>query len=324
MTRVIVCTFATAEYAGSAEVLRHSALRHGADAVVVYREADVKPWFAAHPELSSSSRAFGYYSWKPWCIRQTLFNHAAPGDVVIWCDAGMAFEDSLTRYVAAALADPAKAVLLFRLGGWATSDYTNRKWTTPRALAAMGVTHTQTDAVQLNAAIQLWVHAPAAFRVLDDYVRWCGVHDVVADDPLATGIQDHRHDQSVLSLLAAGPHASAVTIARDPTQHGVNDPLRATGVLTVAETPLVDHHRRCLRPPRVAVITPTIGTQYLAACVASVQAQTLPNVVQYLVVDGPDHAHAVEAVAQTHAGRMPIHTVQLPHNVGAGGWNGHR
>jgi hypothetical protein len=325
--RVIVCTFASEAYAGSAEVLRHSALREGgADEVVVYREADVAPWFEEHPELlRGRTRGHGWWSWKPWCVRRTLDRHAAPGDVVVYCDAAMAFEAPLAPYVAAA-----RHVLLFRLGGWAEHDYTNRRWTKRDAFTLMGMTSdTHADAVQVNAALQLYRHTPQALAFLDDYLAWCRRVEVLDDDSRALqndpGFRDHRHDQSVVSLLAVGH--PAVAVARDPTQWGVRDPADAPGVAAVvppAAPPLVDHHRRQLRPPKVAVITPTVGTRHLEACIASVQAQSLPNVEHYVVVDGPAHAGAVEAATRRFRGRGVVHVLQLPRNVGADGWNGHR
>lgn len=77
------------------------------------------------------------------------------------------------------------------------------------------------------------------------------------------------------------------------------------------------------------MITSTVGHHHLAQCLDSVQAQTLPNVVHYVVADGPECVASVksmvEAARQRHAGfNVPIHVMVLPHNIGAGGWCGHR
>lgn len=80
-------------------------------------------------------------------------------------------------------------------------------------------------------------------------------------------------------------------------------------------------------PVRVAVVTPTVGGPFLDECVASVQAQDLPNVVHWIVVDGKEHRARVEAVVARYEGRKPIEVLVLPRNVGrAGGknWYGHR
>jgi len=320
--KVVVCTFATEEYEGAAALLRHTALHAGgADAVVVYGPKDVRPWFDQFPELLSNSRGYGFWSWKPWCILEAL-RHTRPGDVVVYCDAAMMVERPLAPY-----ANAVRDVLLFRLDQAGAKGYTNARWTKRDAFALMGrATDAHREAYQMNAAIQMYRNTPAARAFLEDYLSWCSKRAVV-DDACALanypGFQQHRHDQSVLSLLAVG--RDNVQVFRDPTQYGVDDPALAEEPDdVVAAAPLVDHHRQRRRPVKVAVITPTTGGPHLAACVASVQAQELPNVVHYVVVDGPEHEAAVREALRPFAHRKPIHVAVLPHNVGAGGWCGHR
>ena len=327
---VWVCTFASGAYAGSAAALRYSALTTGgADGVVVYGERDVEPWFREHPDLdpraagAGAARGHGWWSWKPWVIRDML-SRVAPGDAVVYCDAAVLFEAPAAPL--AALATDERPVALFRLGGWDRHGYVNRRWTKPDALEAMGASEAARAAPQLNAAIQVYRHTPEALAFLDEYARWCGQREVVDDAHRRARpgpeFVDHRHDQSVLSVLAAGH--PAVRLARDPTQYGVEDEDQEG--LVVPRT--FDHHRRRLNPVKIAVITPTVGTRHLAACVRSVQAQRLPNVAHYVVVDGPEHSAAVAEALKPHADPrtqvVPIHVLTLPHNVGAGGWNGHR
>lgn len=322
MRRTVVCTFATEAYAGSAEVLRHTALRVGlADEVIVFREADVAPWFAAYPELRGG-RGYGWWSWKPWCVLEAM-RRSRPGDVVVYCDAAVAFVAPLTAH-----ADAVRHALLFRLGGWQRADYRNRCWTKRDTFAMMECADDEhRDAVQLNAAVQVYRHTPEAVAFVERYRSWCTRREVIDDARVLenyAGFVDHRHDQSILSLLAVG--CPDVDVARDPTQHGADDPTDGPGLTPVPCAPpqLLDHHRARRRPVRVAVVTPTVGGPHLRACVASVQAQDLPNVVHYVVVDGPRFRDGVLGVLREFRGRGEVHVVELPHNVGSGGWNGHR
>lgn len=321
---VTVVTFATKEYAGSAEVLRHSALLHGgADRVAVYREKDAEPWFENRPALAAGKtvRGYGWWSWKPWVIRKAL-GTALPRGVVVYCDAGMVIEGSLDPYVAATA-----HVGLFRLGPVA-KEYTNERWTKPDVLELMGATPAQRRAPQCNAAIQVWRNTPEAWALLDEYQLWCeraevmdDVHRTLTPPP---DFEDHRHDQSVLSVLAVD--RPEVTLFKDPTQYGVDDPPLVND--TDSAPPLVHHHRARVNPVKIAVITPTVGTPHLAACLGSVQAQDIPNVHHYVVIDGPEHSKivraAVDDATRDHKGAVPLHILELPHNVGAGGWCGHK
>ena len=73
----------------------------------------------------------------------------------------------------------------------------------------------------------------------------------------------------------------------------------------------------------VTVITPTVGTPYLARALASVQAQTYPRLEHLVIIDGPESEAAVRAALPAHC-RHPVQLLTLPCNTGAGGYRGHR
>lgn len=317
--KVVVCTFATPEYAGSAELLRHTALRAGqADEAVVYTPKDVAGFYEEYPELlRGKSRGYGWWSWKAWCISKTL-RSTEPGDVVVYCDAAMLVLESLRP-----LADQTRDILLFRLGDWTSKDYRNSAWTKRDTFALMGRnTDAHKSGIQLTAAVQMYRHTAAAMDFVETYKAYSCQKEVIDDARVLENypeFQDHRHDQSILSILAVGH--PGVQMARDPSQYGVNDPQLGTP----CDTQIFDHHRARRRPARVAVITPTTGGPHLKECLASVQAQDLPNVRHYVVVDGPHHEPQVRNVlGSVTNNHVPTYVTVLPHNVGAGGWNGHR
>jgi hypothetical protein len=69
---------------------------------------------------------------------------------------------------------------------------------------------------------------------------------------------------------------------------------------------------------KVAVITPTIGTQYLKRNLESVSKQTYKT-QHVVVVDGPEYGGGLDLL--DYKDKTVIH---LPQNTGAGGYNGHR
>lgn len=72
----------------------------------------------------------------------------------------------------------------------------------------------------------------------------------------------------------------------------------------------------------VSVVTPTVGTDFVARAIASVQAQTYGKVEHLIFVDGPTGLDKVSALVPS-APRHPIHVFPLPYNTGKGGFNGH-
>ena len=331
MPKTVVITFGTEAYKGSAEVLRHSALwTGGADECIVFGERDVAEFFAEHPAHLENSRGYGWWAWKPFLIRKVM-RERPDGDVIVYCDSAMKFVRPLAPYVAAVRGKP---VLLSRLGGWSGGDLTNKRWTKKSVFDAMCAAGDGIGKeVQINAAFQVYRNCAETRAFVEEYLRWCADLDVVNDSGKhGQDIPDTRHDQSILSILASG-HPN-ITFSRDVTQYGTRDPPSTAppgGGETLDETdaagvmkPLVDHHRKLLKIPKIAVLTSTIGGPHLRECVRSVQESTLPNVEHWVVIDGPEFSEKVERVVREFKNRFPIVTVQLPKNVGAGGWCGHR
>ena len=307
MTGITVVTFASPEYENAASLLRHSAMHVGGAArVVVHTPATVQALFDQHPHLDPRARGRGWWAWKPYIILRTLAECKGP---VVYMDSTTIVQTPLEN-----LLDDAP-MSFFRLGDAAEKRLTNRRWTKRETLEAMGATAPEiADACQVNAALHCYRPAPESLEFLRVWLGLCTQPDLITDamssaqDP---EFQDHRHDQSILSiLLALAKHP----IRPDPTQFTHPDPL-------------VLHHR-LLYPDlvKVAVITATMGGPHLESCVRSVQAQSLPNVVHWLVADGPD-ANIDNIRKLAHAfkdGAVPIVVLELPANTGADGWNGHR
>ena len=73
--------------------------------------------------------------------------------------------------------------------------------------------------------------------------------------------------------------------------------------------------------PRVAIITPTIGTNHLKLNIKSVEEQTYQNFIHYVVVDGPKFKNKVRDNFDNDINRR---IVSLPENTGHSQYNGHR
>ena len=71
---------------------------------------------------------------------------------------------------------------------------------------------------------------------------------------------------------------------------------------------------------KVAIVTPTIGSDTLMECVQSVQEQTYKNLTHYIFSDGSEY---YEKVAETTTGLPNTKRIYLEENVGKG-WYGHR
>lgn len=71
---------------------------------------------------------------------------------------------------------------------------------------------------------------------------------------------------------------------------------------------------------KVAVVTPTIGTQYLEKNLDSVSKQKYKKINHVVVCDGPQYEDAVRSVTS----KFNVTNLFLPQNTGSNGYNGHR
>jgi len=74
---------------------------------------------------------------------------------------------------------------------------------------------------------------------------------------------------------------------------------------------------------KVAVVTPTIGSDYLAKCIETVQNQTYSDLTHYIFLDGEEHYEKIHPYIYDHCGQKTIKTIALEENIGKG-WYGHR
>lgn len=285
-------TFASPEFAASAETLRWSAIsRGGFDSAEVFGPADVR----AHLERVFSGRVppdlgHGLWAWKPHLVSEAL-RRAPDGEWVVWCDAAAEFVGSMARALTSC---PGDVWLSAVPNGETVGDLTSFALEEAEAAAPM-----------VNAALVAFRASAASRRFAAAWVDGCTAEALGAGPR-----RRHRHDQSVLSVVR---FRAGVCLSRGVTQHD-----DAVGFV-------VDHHRlRKSARPRVAVVTPTIGSAHLRRCVESVQSQTVPGVTHVLFADGPEAWAAVEPVAREFSGRQPIVRANLPFPTGRGGWNGHR
>jgi glycosyltransferase involved in cell wall biosynthesis len=71
---------------------------------------------------------------------------------------------------------------------------------------------------------------------------------------------------------------------------------------------------------KVAVVTPTIGSEHLTQCLESVEKQTYKNLTHYIFIDGCQYEPKVKELIRNYP---KTKYVELEENVGKG-WYGHR
>lgn len=185
----------------------------------------------------------GYWFWKPLAIQEQL--RAAPeGGAVVYADAGCtlragpdvrgdAANGSIAGWPEWRASLEGHDALLFRMDA-----HLERAWTTRHAADAMGATPQDMDSPQLAATAVFVRNTAGGRRLVDAWAEAVGRPDLLEGEPSgssdAKDFREHRHDQSLLSLLAKA---------------GARDGWLALAVRSVAE---IDDERSPLHAARLS------------------------------------------------------------------------
>jgi len=179
------------------------------------------------------------WSWKPFIILETL-NTLEEGDCVMYLDSGAEIIDNLNPLFKIAQESSNNGSMLFRLPG----GHKNKTWTKRDCFVL-----TDCDSEKywngdlVNGAISLWVKNEKNIQFLKEWLRYARDPRIITDDPLMCGkpnlmeFRDHRHDQSILSLMAIKYN---LEVWRSPCQWG-NEDINKFSNSEYCQ--LINHHR---------------------------------------------------------------------------------
>lgn len=243
--RKALVTFGDDKYKNSLKNLTESAFSVGkVDDVFVYGPHSYSERYRQlNSYVLSKPRGAGYWIWKPWIIRQA-FDIMDEGDVVLYCDAGLTITGDLTPLFDTALKSKDQK-LLFKLPAHGTPAHLAKQWTKRDCFVLTKCDEEKYwNADMTNGAVSLWVKNDKNIEFLKEWGRFMRDPRIVTDEINMCGLpnfiefKDHRHDQSVLTLMAV---RDGIEMFRDPTQFGEMD------LDKYDNSPygiLFDHHRK--------------------------------------------------------------------------------
>lgn len=172
-----------------------------------------------HSGILSQRRGVGYWLWKPYFINKILTGMGSD-DILFYADSGSVFVKRMEPIFNEIASDPV-GVIGFRLAG----GHTEKRYTKRDVFLHMDTnTHQYTDTPQRMASFMCFRGTDSAKKLAKEYLDLCCISHLIDDSPNTDGwaetdFVDHRHDQSVWSLLTK---KHGVTILPDPTQWGVH------------------------------------------------------------------------------------------------------
>jgi hypothetical protein len=199
-------TFGNHKYKNSLKLIQYEATSFELfDTIIGYTEKDLQEdteFWSQHGEfIRKNPRGYGYWIWKPYLILKTL-NQMSEGDCLIYADAGCQLnlegKPVLEEWIEN-LKETEQGVLLF------DTSYKEGIYTKGDIFEYFNC-HELTDSIQRLAGIQFICCKAESIAFYKELVEHTSKYDLISDKkssyPNTAGFQEHRHDQSILSILS--------------------------------------------------------------------------------------------------------------------------
>lgn len=187
-----------------------------ADRVIEYSPKDIdEKFYEKHKEILDEKRGGGYWLWKPYIILKAL-DEIKEGDYLFYCDSG-AFYVKRIKNLVDSMERAGENIMLFEL------PLIEKQWTKRELFETIGCDFEKNGKEnQIMATYFLIKKSLKSQRFFEKYLSYACKKNVL-NDIYDAKIQckeflEHRHDQSLLSLLAKKENIKPF---RDPSQYGM-------------------------------------------------------------------------------------------------------
>ena len=166
----------------------------------LYLKQDIEYWEKYGNFIESNSRGYGYYMWKPYVVRRAM-KDMNDDDILIYIDAGCTIntyaKKRLEEYVQM-VRDSKHGIISFQM------SLSSQKYTKIELFDFMNVSQEDRQKNQFVAGILILRKNENTKKIVDEWFRVSHIPEMINDQ--RSVIQhpdfiDHRHDQSILSIL---------------------------------------------------------------------------------------------------------------------------
>ena len=146
------------------------------------------------------SRGGGYWLWKPFFILEA-FKRISKNDIVVYSDCGDICNNGIVEFVSSYM-NTNDILLVGR-------EFINRQWTKRDCFVLMNCDSDNFhNGTQLEAGFCCFKKTDSVTSFLEEWLMYGKNKNIITDEPNICGkdnfpdFKDHRHDQSILSLLS--------------------------------------------------------------------------------------------------------------------------
>lgn len=221
MTTVLI-NYANITHLQSQKINAESGVNVGQiDKAIMYSFNDIDDEFKKKNEhILSQRRGAGYWLWKPYIIKKTL-ESIEDGDIVFYSDSGAVFIDSVKPLINICL-NNTEGILCFHMEPLETNKEVLQTKKDTFVLMDCNTKEYQNSWARL-ASFSVWKKNDFSLKFIDEWIKYAEDERILTDLPNQCGIEedpryiDHRHDQSIFSLLTKKYGIKSYT---DPSQWG--------------------------------------------------------------------------------------------------------
>ncbi len=203
MSKIVFVSFADTRYRASIDRLKKQTEAFGFDERYFFSEKDLPKDFFKGFSPKIYRRGYGYWTWKPYVVRQVL-QTLQEGDILVYSDGGNVWNaKGIKRFrELIGMLSVEQPILAFQ------QEFLEKDWTKMDVFMRLCPDSFKQHAMTL----QLWggsfilMKSPIADEFVDqwNYMRETDINlftDKVSSIPNLNGFREARHDQSVFSLL---------------------------------------------------------------------------------------------------------------------------
>lgn len=216
---IIAVNYADKSFQRAQKLNSRTARQWGADKVIEYGPEDIDEAFRRrNREILNAPRGGGYYLWKPYVYRKA-YDELGEGDYLIYTDSGSVYVNKI-QYLIDCMEHQKVPVMIFSL----EKERIEKSNTKRDAFVLTGCDEAKyTDTPQSIGGYFVCKKAPEVEAFLDEVLQYAQDIRIISDKPNVMGFPnyteftDHRHDQSVISLMSK---KHGLKRFRDPSQFG--------------------------------------------------------------------------------------------------------
>lgn len=207
MNKKIIISFATnLKWYKAQTYLVESAKKNGFNGAISYTDKN-KEWnFLKDYKDITTVRGYGYWRWKTEILLDAM-SQVNDNDIVAYIDSGNVIINSLDYIFK--ICEEQNIVLFDNRDGSPTGAiHNNKNWTKRDCFILMDCDRDEYyNGPQVDASYQFYKKTPDVIEFLKQYDTYCRNENIISDLPNITKdnlpeFKDHRHDQSILSLMA--------------------------------------------------------------------------------------------------------------------------